>query len=185
MADVAAHDPSVPAGDSDRDDVIGVLGDAFADGSLGFEEFCHRHDRAACARTRRELYALVGDLGQTPTSRSELVVTADQARQRRSGQWVVPERLLVTAAVHDVLLDFTRANCAHRMVLVQIRPGLGRVRVIVPRGWAVRADQVRSDWGSVRCNVPVDPVGELPVIVMAGQVGVGRVVIRRPRFSLP
>jgi hypothetical protein len=183
MDRVSVNDRAMRAGDSDRNDVIGVLGDAFADGRLDYEEFHHRHDRAASARTLGELRDLVRDLPGTLASETELVVTAGLQAQRRSGAWDVPARLVVTAAIAEVRLDFRHAVCPHREVLVEVRPGLGRVRLLVPYGWGVRTDQLRAGWGSIRCDHLPDPVGDQPVLVLVGLVGVGRVVVRRPLFS--
>lgn len=50
------------AGDSERDDVVELLGDAFADGRLTREEFDARSEAALAARTRGDLRALTRDL---------------------------------------------------------------------------------------------------------------------------
>ena len=180
---MSARDPAMRAGDSDRDEVIGMLGDAFAEGRIDYAEFHHRHDRAATAKTLAELRDLVRDLPGTLASESELVLTAGLQAQRRSGAWEVPARLVVTAAIAEVRLDFRHATCPHREVLLEVRPGLGWVRLVVPSGWGVRTDQLRAGWGSIRCDHPPEPAGDRPVLVLAGIVGVGRVVVRRPRFS--
>lgn len=65
MDRVSAPDPAMRAGDSDRDAVIVVLGDAFADGRLDYVEFQHRQERAVAARTLGDLQHLVRDLPGT------------------------------------------------------------------------------------------------------------------------
>ncbi|WP_165807219.1 DUF1707 SHOCT-like domain-containing protein [Nocardioides currus] len=181
---MAARDSQVRAGDSDRDEVVALLGDAFAAGRIDYEELHHRTDRAVSARTMGELRVLVRDLGPIPDPGAVLVLNAGLGRQVRSGPWEVPPRLLVTAAVADVRLDFTRAVCPHREVHVEVRPGLGRVRLLVPRSWGVSLVGLRTGWGSVRNDLPPQPRSGRPAIIVAGRLGVGRVDVRRPRFSL-
>jgi Domain of unknown function (DUF1707) len=54
--------PEVRASDADRDHTIILLRRHHVDGRLDWEEFSERMDRAARARTREELRALLGDL---------------------------------------------------------------------------------------------------------------------------
>ena len=178
------RDRGLRAGDADRDAALARLGDAFAEGRLDFEEFHHRHDRALVARTLGELDRLVRDLPRTPRAAdsTELRLTAGLNGQRRVGHWEVPARLVVAAAVADVRLDFRHARCAHRRVELTVRPGLGRVSLVVPADWGVRADELRTGWGSVRNTHPGNPARDRPLLVVTGSLGVGRLVVRRPRF---
>lgn len=180
---MAARDRDVRAGDADRDEVINLLGDAFAEGRLDYEELHHRQELAARARTMGDLRPLVRDL---PTGRGrgedDLVLVAGLRSQRRAGPWSVPPRLVLGAAVADVRVDFRHALCAHRVVEVWVRPGLGRVVLVVPRSWGVRVEELRTGWGVVRNDHRPEPEGDHPVLVVRGSLGVGRLLVRRPRW---
>lgn len=176
---MAARERDVRAGDADRDEVMGLLEDAFAQGRLDFEDLQHRQDLAARARMMGELQSLVRDLPRTRDD--DLVLVAGLARQRRDGPWSVPSRVVVAAAAADVRLDFRNAVCPHRFVEVVVRPGLGRVVLVVPSDWGVRVGEVRTGWGSLRNDHHPDPRGDRPVLVVRGSLGVGRLVVRRPR----
>ncbi|MFY9208020.1 MAG: DUF1707 domain-containing protein, partial [Candidatus Nanopelagicales bacterium] len=58
----ANEDPQLRAGDADRDDVIIVLREAFAEGRLDQAEFEDRLGRAQIAKTYADLTALTVDL---------------------------------------------------------------------------------------------------------------------------
>jgi hypothetical protein len=62
----AAGRDQLRAGHADRDQVIGILKDAFVDGSLTRDEFDARTDRALAARTFADLAALSADLPTAP-----------------------------------------------------------------------------------------------------------------------
>lgn len=178
------RDRGLRAGDTDRDAALERLGDAFADGRLDFEEFHRRHDLALVARTLGDLDRLVRDLPRSSSAATgdELRLMAGLNRQRRVGHWDVPPRLVVAAAVADVRLDFRHALCSHRQVELVVRPGLGRVSLVVPADWGVRVDGLRTGWGSIRNAHPGTPARGRPLLVVTGSLGVGRLVVRRPRF---
>ncbi len=86
-----ALDPSMRAGDADRDAVAERLRDAHADGRLTIEEFQQRLDAAFAARTLGELVPLTADLpvqgGRRPSSPRGAPDRQQVDRQRRpSGQ---------------------------------------------------------------------------------------------------
>ena len=62
----AAGRDRLRVGHADRDQVIGILKDAFVDGSLTRDEFDARTDLALAARTCADLAALIADLPPAP-----------------------------------------------------------------------------------------------------------------------
>jgi hypothetical protein len=62
----AAGRDRLRAGHADRDQVIGILKDAFVDGSLTRDEFDARTDLALAARICADLAALIADLPPAP-----------------------------------------------------------------------------------------------------------------------
>jgi hypothetical protein len=86
------HDPRRPehaalrASDADRDVVLRVLGEAYADGRLNREELDERSDQAASARTLGQLPPLLADLLPTSSTASPVPVAAadlDRAARER------------------------------------------------------------------------------------------------------
>ena len=68
------------ASDRDRDVVLGVLGEAYADGRLTKEEYDERSDRAAAARTLGDLPALIRDLVPDRPATAHALATPEQRR---------------------------------------------------------------------------------------------------------
>lgn len=77
----ANKDPQLRVGDADRDDVIIVLREAFAEGRLDQAEFEDRLGRAQIAKTYADLTALTVDLPPA---------TKQSPRDRQSGCIQVP-----------------------------------------------------------------------------------------------
>ena len=57
--------PRHPAADADRDRVIGLLREHYAQGRLSLDDFQHRLDAALAAKTRSDLDQLISDLPHT------------------------------------------------------------------------------------------------------------------------
>jgi len=83
-----AHDPLLRAGDADRDEVIAVLTEAYAQGRLNREEFDARMELAQRARTFGELQRLTQDLPATsPVPAQAPTARTSRQRELRKG-WV-------------------------------------------------------------------------------------------------
>ena len=104
------------ASDADRERVVTLLAQAAGDGRITLEEHAHRVQRAYTARTLGDLAGLTEDLALPGAQPLRLdnsrAVTAFFATERRSGRWVVPDRLVVTAIGGQVVLDLTEAHAA-------------------------------------------------------------------------
>jgi hypothetical protein len=94
----------------------------------------------------------------------------------------VPERIVVTAQVANVKLDFTEAVLAAPVVQIAAWANVGSVILLVPEGWRVDLDGVSSGLGSVK-NKTVPPVAGAPTIKVTGRAAVGDVRVRHPRNS--
>jgi Domain of unknown function (DUF1707) len=68
-------DRPIRASDQDRDSVVDVLRDAYADGRLTLDEFSERTSAAYAAKTWGELRDLTGDLPAEPVFAGELAAT--------------------------------------------------------------------------------------------------------------
>jgi hypothetical protein len=179
------------ASDADRERVIALLNEAAGDGRLTLGEHSERVERAYAARTLGELAPLTADLA-LPSAQpirldSRRPVAGIFGRERRDGRWVVPERLMVTAVLGEVVLDLRQALLqSHRTTIVATLFG-GTVQLIVPDGITVEMtgtavlSRQSGEPGLRQANLPGQP--EMPVIeVRAMSVG-GRVKIVRPRRS--
>lgn len=184
----------VRASDHDRDGVAETLRAAVGEGRITLEELEERLDRVYRSRTLRELDEIVADLPVTvpapggPPPGDVPLLHARRGRVTRTGRWPVPRRMKVRAdRWGNVKLDFTRADCPHREVVVdvEITSWFANVVVIVPIGWLVRDDEViRLRLGAV-FNTPKVPLAADGVTVrLTGYVKTGDILVRyRPRAA--
>jgi hypothetical protein len=189
------------ASDADRERVVTLLGDAVSDGRLTLGEHSERIERAYSARTLGELAELTADLTVPAAQPIRLdgrrPVGAFFSRDRREGRWVVPERLMVTAVVGEVVLDMREALLqSHRTLVLATMLG-GTLQLIVPdtvtvetTGTAVLsrasgplAARVAEPGAGRAGGPPIGPEGpviEVRVLGVAGRLKVIRP--RRPRW---
>ncbi|MCR6031154.1 DUF1707 domain-containing protein [Nocardioides marmotae] len=109
------HDPrakanaGLRAGDADREVVLRVLGEAYADGRLTREEHDERATRLAAARTFGELRPLLDDLVPTtpaPVRASAALATAgpDDLRRMAVREWESHRRSAILAFIGPTLI---------------------------------------------------------------------------------
>lgn len=86
------------AGDRDRDVVLRVLADGYADGRLTKDEYDERADATAAAKTLGELPPLIIDLvPHTPqSSTGRALATSDELHRRAVGRWEEQRREALT-----------------------------------------------------------------------------------------
>ncbi|HEY8481250.1 MAG TPA: DUF1707 domain-containing protein [Spirillospora sp.] len=172
------------ASDADRERVVEVLREAFADGRLTMEEHAERTSRAYAARTLGELTGLTDDLGPEET---QPIVVDDRpvsiafGRTRREGRWVVPVKLPVFALFGTVELDLRDAVLQRRHIVVDSMILGGRVRLLVPEG--VRVDVTGRTVLTAR-DVRARPRADGPTIELGGTMIFGSVRVRAPRPPL-
>ena len=98
-----AQDPRSPeaaglrAGDRDRDVVLRVLADGYADGRLTKDEYDERSDLNAGAKTLGELTPLIADLvpHTPPSSTGRALATSDELHRRAVQRWEAERRQAV------------------------------------------------------------------------------------------
>ncbi|WP_146615442.1 DUF1707 SHOCT-like domain-containing protein [Nonomuraea aridisoli] len=184
------------AGDRERERVAEMLRVAVAEGRITLEELHERLDRAYSARTLGDLDDVVADLpGSEELPAAGPLVTLAGAdvlelhtlsgRVEQTGQWVVPERMSAKAGRWGkVRIDFTRARCPHREVVldVEITSWFGDIVIVVPRGWRVRDDEVVRRWMGAVHNLVPEPLAPDGVTVrLTGYVQTGDVWVRYRR----
>ncbi|WP_328463123.1 DUF1707 SHOCT-like domain-containing protein [Streptomyces sp. NBC_00448] len=176
----------------DRERVAEVLRVAAGDGRLSLEELEERLESCFGARTYGALAPLVADLpGQTPVTPAEAVRTKDVVRVRRvgaslryEGPWVAPRRLEAEVRGGNVVLDFSTATVRGAVTHVDVELRGGNLRLIVPDGYSVDADEIDIRGGSVRHRHAQDRPQGIPIthqIVITGKLTGGNVVIQPPR----
>jgi hypothetical protein len=186
----------------DRERVAEDLRVAAGDGRLSLEELDQRLDAAFGARTYADLVPLLADLpgsgGDTLAALGRAAVAApvpppkDVVRVKRSGgvlryegAWLVPKRLELEAHGGAGLIDFTRAAVSVPVTEIDVRMRGGSLRIIVPPGYAVDANEVSMRGGAVRDRtLSDDPDHGRPVvhrIILTGSMSGGSIVIEPPK----
>lgn len=175
----------------EREQVAEVLRVAAGDGRLDLEELEERLEGCFAARTYGDLAPLVADLpGQAPTV-ARPVPAKEVSRVRRSGgnvryqgAWEVPKRLELEVHGGNVLLDFTSAAVREPETEVDLEMSGGSLRLIVPDGYAVDADEVEVRGGNVVQRHAAERSPNAPVVhrvTVTGALSGGNVVIQPPR----
>lgn len=197
-------------GDAERNEVIVLVQHAVADGRLSLSEGKERIDRAQTARTFGDLDPLVADLTpvlpsagleagqlaatnrplhQVPEVEDDepgwdvndpLVVSVGGWSARRTGRWQVPPFIRAEPGSGFVTLNMLEATPQSRTITVHIVSGIGFVRLILPDGWAVRADRLtRNILSTVWIRVGDKPSYGKPLVVLTGEVNANTVIARR------
>jgi len=178
--------PQLRISDADREKVAERLRGALGEGRLTLEEFDERLTGVLAARTFAEVEPFVSDLpgGQAAPpalEHAELRTTASTLKRR--GRWVVARQLQVTAKAGSVILDFTDAVIAHRVVEIDLNVYAGSTTLIVPPGASVDVDSVELIAGQTRVrgvpNVPF--AGPELHFVVRGKQRAGSLIVRQQR----
>ena len=186
-------------GHEDRERVVHLLMQQYAEGRLTAGELEDRSALARQARVYADLDGLVADLPVPIPSAQvrRMATTADLARLGtdpahphtmsggmssfvRRGIWTVPGYLNLSAGMATVKLDFQQAICSHEVIDVHVSAGLGSVVLVVPEGWAANTDQVVKGIGSVSNKVDTVPHPGKPLLVLHGNSMAGSVRVRYP-----
>ena len=185
---------SMRVGHEERERLVHVLMQQYAEGRLTAAELDDRSGRARQARTYADLDRLVVDLPVRPPSAPvrQSATTLDLSRLGtdpdhrqslsgvRRGVWTVPAYLNLNAGMTTVKLDFQQAICPHDIVDISVWGGLGAVVLVVPEGWGVNTDQVGKGIGSVSNKVDAIPRPGQPLLVLHGSSVAGSVKVRYP-----
>jgi hypothetical protein len=178
------------AGDADREAVAEILRTALGEGRLELTEVDERLAQVYAARTYAELEPLVADLPATlpwdrPVARTDekpLVITAGWSSEKRTGAWRVPSRIVAEAAMSDVKLDFREVSTSLPRIDLEIKGGMGSVVLVLPEGWSVDTDELRSAWGTVKNRHQAEAAPGRPTILVTGSIGMGTFKTRAAYF---
>ncbi|GAB3453469.1 DUF1707 domain-containing protein [Streptomonospora sediminis] len=189
--------PRKRVSDAERAQTAARLGEAFAEGRLGLDEFDRRNSGAHEAVFDDELRELVADLpeagqgtavavrpeaGLAEAEQDEVVeLSTDSASLRRRGEWVVPRRLRVSSRAGRVRLDMTEAVVPHPVVEIELSVYAGSTVLVLPQGATANLDGLRTFHARVRSKVPAAPRPGAVHIVLRGETYTGAVRVRYPR----
>jgi hypothetical protein len=190
---------SLRVGHGEREQLIQVLMQQYAEGRLTAAELDERSGRARQARTYADLDPLVADLPVPPPSvgvrqqsttanlarlgtdpEHRQTITGGMSSYVRRGVWTVPAYLNLNAGMATVKLDFQQAICRHDVVDIAVSAGVGAVVLVVPEGWGVNTDQIGKGIGSVSNKVDTIPQTGKPLLVLHGSSVAGSVRVRYP-----
>nr|WP_262061727.1 DUF1707 domain-containing protein [Streptomyces sp. STR69] len=175
------------ASHADRDRVVDVLTGAAGDGRLTAEELDERVEAALSARTLGELAVLTADLpavaGTTPVEVKDVArIEQNGGSTRRGDGWVVPRRLEIRSRLGDVTLDFTQAVITQATLRIDLDMHLGALRLLVSPGVVVNTDDLVLNYSKVKTRGPGDTGAPVDLrIEIVGQLGLGKVLVRRTR----
>ncbi|MCX4809542.1 DUF1707 domain-containing protein [Streptomyces sp. NBC_01239] len=175
------------ASHADRDRVVDVLTSAAGDGRLTSEELDERVEAALTARTLGELAVLTADLPVPAGAVAAEVKDVARIEQRggsarRGDGWVVPRRLEIVSHLGDVTLDFTQAVITEDTLRIDLDMHLGKLVLLIRPGIVVDTDSLVTGYGKIKTRGPAGT--GVPVdlrIEIAGQLGFGKVLVRRKR----
>jgi hypothetical protein len=175
------------AGDADREAVAEILRTALGEGRLELTEVDERLAQTYAARTYAELEPLVADLPATlpwqqRSDEKPLVITAGWSSEKRTGAWRVPARIVAEAAMSDVRLDFREVTTSLPRIDLEMKGGMGSVVLVLPEGWSVDTDDLRSAWGTVKNRHQAQAAPGHPTIHVTGSTGMGTFKTRGAYF---
>ena len=188
-------------GHAERDRTVERLREAAGLGRIELDELDERVEAALKARTQPELDALLADLGPTaggavavrgsapvvpPASGyaagDPMVLSAGSGTTRKTGRWVLPGFLRLSASLGSIKLDCRLASTEYPVIDIEVVPSAGSVVIVVPEGWAANIDRVGRGIGHAKSTVPEQPAPGFPLLVLRGGVGLGSVTVRRQRW---
>jgi hypothetical protein len=182
---------SVRASHGDREHVMGLLQEAYAQGRITVDEFGDRTDRAGAAKTVGDLRPLVADLPAAQPTATPVPSGGDVVQWKgtfgslkRSGPWVVPAKIILHRRMGSVELDFTEARFSTPVVEIELDVIGGSIEIRVPEGAEVNTDAVDVVLGSVEDHRKNATGGGRPLIRFAGTLRAGSLETRGPKRKL-
>jgi Domain of unknown function (DUF1707) len=174
--------------DAEREHVVEVLQKAIGHGLISLDEFSDRTDTALAAKTRGELNSVLVDLpgllhaenAPAPKAPPQIELRSTMSSLKRSGPWVVPQRLLIRSRMGSTELDFTEAVINTQQVEIELDVAGGSVELLFAENAGVTSADVTMTMGSLKDKRPNE--NGTPRFVISGAVRAGSVEIRRPKY---
>jgi hypothetical protein len=159
-----------------------ILRIAAVDGRLTPDELDERLEAALSSRTLGELAVLTADLVAGPsmpgeaTAQAEDVIRIDQrgGSVRRTGRWVVPQRLELRSSWCDVWLDFTDAVITHDTLRIDLNMRGGSLVLLAGPGLVVDVDSLTLRYADFKVHPGSEPGAPVVLRVqLAGRMRYG------------
>ncbi|MEU8226368.1 DUF1707 domain-containing protein [Kribbella sp. NPDC048915] len=145
--------------DLEREEVADILRDAAGEGRLTYTELEDRLETLYASKTYGELVELTADLPNGPRAphtqqdvpaapqyaggalvQAGPVINVFLSDQKRTGNWLVPQRQEVHAVLGDVTLDYTEAQIPYDEIYIDVKSILADVKIRVPQNAIVLLD---------------------------------------------
>lgn len=199
MTGVPPRGPMVPNRVSEaRERAVQALSQHFAQDGLTMEELDRRLALAYQAESVAELTALVADIPggpsslALPTPLSAPLVASPAAvglgrrtermlalfsTTRRTGMWLVPERMEVVSAFAELRLDLRSAELSGPLTTIDVSAAFCDTKIIVPHGVRV-VNRISAIFAEVKDLTEQSTSPDAPVLVLEGWAAFAAVLIR-------
>lgn len=129
----------IRASDAERDEVVGALSTAAAEGRLTLGELSERTEAALTAATRSDLAPLLADLpagaASPPARAGTRLILGILGGGDHAGRWRVAARCVVINLMGGADLDLRQAIVEGRETEIIVVSVMGGSTIIVPEGW--------------------------------------------------
>ncbi len=178
------------AADADREAVAETLRTSAAEGRISFEELDDRLGKALTAKAYGQLSDLVTDLPAQHASKPQhvtvpepetLVLNTTASNLKQSGRWTVPRQITAKSTTGFITIDFTQATCMHREVAVEAETRTGRIRLILPDGWAAWIGPSSTGTSHISNKAAETAAPGAPTVIVTGHPVHGYIKIRQRR----
>lgn len=192
--------PATRAGHADRDAVVDLLTEAYAEGRLDPEEHAERVEQAMAAKTLGELAPLTADLvpagtpsrtpvpvpqGEGPVVRPSaekaMNLVAIMGGADRRGGWTVPAEINAYSLMGGADIDLTEAVFSSDTVTIKAWSCMGGLTIRVPEGVEV-IDRTFSLMGGV--EIKNSTAGAPVRVIIEGFNLMGGVEVTGPRVPI-
>ncbi|BBF99017.1 MULTISPECIES: DUF1707 SHOCT-like domain-containing protein [Pseudonocardia] len=166
---------------SDRAHISALLDRHHVDGRLDGAELAERLVLVTAAVTRADLNRVVADLpgaAEAVPVREVLELTNTAGELRRSGEWLVPPRVVVRSYFGNARLDMRRARFVTGDVVIESELTVGNLDIRLPPGATVDLTGARTQFGSVRDKLGATDRPGAPHVVVVGGTWFGNITVR-------
>lgn len=166
--------------ESDRDEVVRRLQEAFAEGLLTRDELDQRLHLALTATKSGELAPVLASLpGKEEGPSSKISVM--RGRIKRRGDWRVPRVLMIHNEYGSVDLDLSHAIIEYPVTDIKLQLPYGKAKITLPRDAVVDLEDLNTVWKQPIHRPPQGGRAEGPRVRISGTMEYGRLKIRYRR----
>ncbi|MEV1294335.1 DUF1707 domain-containing protein [Pseudonocardia sp. NPDC049635] len=166
---------------AERAYVATLLDGHHAEGRIDGAELAERLTSVTTSVTRADLSRVLADLpgaADAVPTREVLDLTNTAGDLRRSGEWLVPPRVVVRSRFGNARLDMRRARFVTGDVVIESDLTVGNLDIRLPRGATVDLTAARTRFGTVRDRLGGSAGKGVPHVVVVGGAWFGNVTVR-------